>query len=303
MEPRKMGWGRFWFLGGLVLGLLAFLGAMVLLPQGERSRSPAASGWTTPAPAFTPAPGGPASVPVLTPPGAEPPAYRITPPVRPGRILHWAFRRRFFDPSAPDPANGREIHGTLTLEVGASGGPVRFHGRFVLDDGRPYAEIWRTPEQGWELRLLDPGGPRCHREPSSPEEMEWTFPLFVDPGQLAAAGWRPVQGETPAVELPMTRGPEGVALERVVGEGTLRYWEWAQSGADGTVERAWMAVGPEGQVRAVIQEVRDREGRRRIYDERAYGALWIAQPDPLWEPMLRPSGTMTTECGGKEGTP
>lgn len=299
------GKGRRW----LRLPVLRLLGLMGLggwiLSSGAWRDSPLPSApalsWTTPEPAHTPAADGGTSVLVLTPPGAEPPPYLITPPVSPGRILHWAFRRRFFDPSAPDPANGREIHGTSTLEVGASGWPVRFHGRFVLDDDRPYVEIWHTARQGWELRLLDPGGPCCHWEPSSPEEMRWTFPPFVDPGRLAAAGWRPVEGEIPAVELPVTRGPEGIAIERVAGDGALRCWEWAQPGADGAVERAWMAVGPEGQVRAIIQEVRDREGRRRIYDERAYGALWIAQPDPLWESALRPSAEMMIECGGKEG--
>jgi hypothetical protein len=256
-------------------------------------------GATTPAPASTPP--VMSSSPTMVPPGASPPAFLRPPPESPGRLLAWVFRRRSFDPSAPDPANGQEIRGEVFLEVGNDEKPARMHGRFWLPDGRLYAEIWRTAAVGWEARFMDPGGPVCFQEPSSPEAMRWAFPPFVDLGKLRADGWEPTSEERTGFDLPAPRSLEGAAPERIWGEGPVTWWRRTVRWEGGWVERAWMAISEDGQLRAVRQERREAGGQRHSDEERVYGPVWVLRPDPRGELLLQPSPEMARICESEKG--
>jgi hypothetical protein len=280
----------------LLLGWVVWAGAFrparpgALPPVGEA---------TTPTPASPP--DASSSTPAGSPPGASAPDFLRPPPESPGRVLAWSFRRRFFDPSAPDPANGQEIRGEVFLEVGEDGQPVRLHGQFRLPDGHLYAEMWRTAGRAWEARFVDPGGPVCFPEPSSPEAMRWAFPPFVEVRKLSAEGWEPTSEERTGFDLPAPLSLEGAAPERIWGEGPVTWWRRTVRWEGGWVERAWMAISEDGQLRAVRQERREAGGQRHSDEERVYGPVWVLRPDPRGELLLQPSPEMARICESEKG--
>jgi hypothetical protein len=148
---------------------------------------------------------------------------------------------------------------------------------------------------------VDPGGPVCFPEPSSPEAMRWAFPPFVDLGKLRADGWEPTSEERTGFDLPAPRSLEGAVPERIWGEGPVTWWRRTVRWEGGWVERAWMAISEDGQLRAVRQERREAGGQWHSDEERVYGPVWVLRPDPRGELLLQPSPEMARICESEKG--